>query len=165
MSDRRVVVGATGESSDATGINGDQHNGYAYGSGAAYVFDLDGPDAPCQWYCGSEVDRNRYIISSGLVLGGTFVGSVGFSSPQVGALIAGYASPLTFPFLGQEGLVDATQPELMGFPAGFGAGHTTITLAVPNDPSLVGIHLYTQAATFGGGWISLTCAYDCTAGY
>lgn len=34
----RIVIGAIEEESDATGINGDQYNNNAYGSGAGYVF-------------------------------------------------------------------------------------------------------------------------------
>ncbi len=37
-----VVVGASGESSNATGVNGDQSNNLAFFSGAAYVFNLSG---------------------------------------------------------------------------------------------------------------------------
>jgi hypothetical protein len=37
----RLVVGASGESSAATGIGGDEHDASAPGSGAVYVFDLD----------------------------------------------------------------------------------------------------------------------------
>ena len=41
-----VVVGADGEFSDATGVNGDQSNTNAPVSGAAYVFTGLGPPAP-----------------------------------------------------------------------------------------------------------------------
>src|SRR6185295_18218422 len=41
-----LVVGAIGEDSNATGINGDQNNEGAQGSGAAYVFVRSGPPPP-----------------------------------------------------------------------------------------------------------------------
>lgn len=37
-----IVVGATDEGSDATGVNGDEDNNHAFDSGAAYVFVRDG---------------------------------------------------------------------------------------------------------------------------
>jgi uncharacterized protein (TIGR03437 family) len=40
-----VVVGAFGEASNATGVNGDQTNKSASATGAAYVFELDNPSA------------------------------------------------------------------------------------------------------------------------
>jgi len=43
LSGTTLVVGAAGEDSNATGVNGDQANNSVYNSGAAYVFTLAGP--------------------------------------------------------------------------------------------------------------------------
>jgi hypothetical protein len=48
VSGNTVVVSAEEEDSNSTGVNGDQGNNAASGSGAAYVFDLD---APFEQYC------------------------------------------------------------------------------------------------------------------
>ena len=130
------------------------------------VFGDDGDDsASCAWYCGAGTNMNTYTISTGYVLGGTFVGTVAFSAPNVGAVIAGYLGALIFPIWGQQGLVNVATPEVMGLPAATGASPVSISWAVPSDAAYLGYHVYTQAAGFGGGVITLTCAFDCTAGY
>ncbi|MCX6592519.1 MAG: hypothetical protein NTZ56_13435 [Acidobacteria bacterium] len=48
ISGNTLVVGAPGETSNATGIGGNQSNTSASSSGAAYVFDLAVPDAPAK---------------------------------------------------------------------------------------------------------------------
>jgi hypothetical protein len=121
--------------------------------------------AMCQMYCGSDINMNTYTVTSPVVLGGTFAGSVGFTAPNIGAVAAGYIGRLTFPIWGMEGLVDVGTREIMGLPANFGTSPVVLTWAVPSNPAYVGFHVYTQAAGIGGGVINLTCAYDCTAGY
>ena len=80
-------------------------------------------------------------------------------------MVVGYLGRLTFPLWGQQGLVDPSTPKGMGLPILFGASPVRITWAVPHEPIFAGDHIYTQAATVGGGVIHLTCAYDCTVGY
>lgn len=126
---------------------------------------LDAVVARCAWYCGSVVNLDTYAVGGPYVLGGTFQGTVGFSAPNVGALIAGYLGRATFPVWGQQGLVDVGSPEVMGLPSGIGASPVTITWPVPHESSYAGYHVYTQAAAFGGGVIHLTCAFDCTVGF
>ena len=121
--------------------------------------------ASCTWYCGSGVNMDTYTISTGYVLGGTYMGTVGFSAPNVGAVVAGYLGSLVFPIWGQEGLVNVGAAEVMGLPAMIGPSPVTISWVVPPHSAYVGYHVYTQAAAFGGGAINLTCAFDCTAGY
>ena len=121
--------------------------------------------ASCAWYCGGGGNMDTYTISTGFVLGGTYMGTVGFSAPNVGAVVAGYLGALTFPIWGQEGLVNVGTPEVMGLPSMIGVSPVTISWLVPADASYVGYHVFTQAAGFGGGAINLTCAFDCTAGY
>ena len=121
--------------------------------------------ASCQWYCGSATNMDTYTVGAPYLLGGAFQGTVGFSAPNIGAVIAGYLGQLTFPIWGQQGLVNVGTTEVMGLPSGIGASPVVIMWAVPNEPAYVGFHVYSQAATFGGGQINLTCAYDCTVGY
>ena len=121
--------------------------------------------AHCQPYCGSSINMDTYTVVDPFVLGGTFQGTVGFPSPNFGAVVAGYLGRLTFPIWGQEGLVNVATPEVMGVPTAFGPSPVTISWAVPNEPAYAGFHVYTQAAGFGGGVINLTCAYDCIVGY
>lgn len=124
------------------------------------------PDpATSTWFCGSSVNGDTYAVASPFVLGGTFQGSVGISAPNIGAVVAGYLGRLTFPIWGQEGLVDVSTPEVLGLSPGFGTSPVVFTKVLPHDPTYAGFHVFTQAAGFGGGVISLTCAYDCTVGY
>ena len=161
-----ALVGAPFEGSRATGVNGDESSNLSAQAGAAYLFHLDLPQpAVCSHYCGSGVNMDTYVVWSGYVIAGAFQGSVGYPSPNIGAVIAGYLGTQTFPLWGGEGLVDPTTPEVMGLPLGIGPSPAVITWYVPNDPTYAGYHLYTQAAAFGGGVINLTCAYDCTVGY
>ena len=65
-----IAVGATGEDSSATGINGDQTNNDAPGSGAVYVFTRSGTT----W------SQEAYIKSSNSETGDAFGGSIDLSS-------------------------------------------------------------------------------------
>lgn len=121
--------------------------------------------ATCAWYCGTGVNLDTFTVSSGLVLGGTFVGTIAFPAPNVGAVLAGYIDSLTFPIWGQEGLVHVGTVEALGLPVKVGGSPVAITWQAPNDVVYFGKHLFVQAAGFGGGAINLTCAYDCTIGY
>lgn len=135
-------------------------------SGSARVFERGGgPNASCAHYCGSAINLDAYSVLSPYVLGGTYRGSVALSSPNLGAVLAGYLGALVFPLWGQEGLVNVATPEVMGLPSAFGASPVTISWSVPNEPAYAGFHVYTQAAGVGGGVITLTCAFDCTVGF
>jgi hypothetical protein len=50
ISEDTIVIGATGESSNATGVNGNQNDNSAFGSGAAYVFVRNGTNWTHQAY-------------------------------------------------------------------------------------------------------------------
>ena len=128
------------------------------------VVEINDP-ALCSWYCGSGGNMDTYVVNSGFKLGGTFQGTVGISTPNVGAVVAGYLGQATFPVWGQEGLVDVTTPEVMGMPSALWGPSVSITWSVPNEPAYSGFQVFTQAAGFGGGSINLTCAFDCLVGY
>ncbi|OLQ72988.1 hypothetical protein BIT28_05950 [Photobacterium proteolyticum] len=58
----RLAVSATGESSDATGVNGDETNDSASDSGAVYVYDYDGQAWSQQTYIkASNTDTDDYF--------------------------------------------------------------------------------------------------------
>ena len=160
-----IVAGAVGEDSKANGVNGNQGDANARDSGAAYAFDARLPDASCAWYCGAGTNLDTYAVLAGCVLGDTFQGSVGFTAPNLGAVLAGYLGQLTFPLWGQQGLVNIATPEVTGLPAGFGVSPVLLDWSIPNEPAYAGFHVFTQAAGIGGGVINLTCAFDCTVGF
>lgn len=57
-----VVVGAIGDDSSATGVNGDEGNGAASDSGAGYVFDV--PTIPVARYCVERLEREGLACES-----------------------------------------------------------------------------------------------------
>jgi hypothetical protein len=117
------------------------------------------------WYCGAGTNMDTYTIGADFILGDVFQGTVGFSAPNFGAILAGYLGKLTFPVWGQQGLVNITSKEVTGLPTSFGASPVTITWALPADYAYAGYHVFTQAAGIGGGQINLTCAYECVVGF
>jgi len=74
-----VVVGAPGETSNATGVNGNQSNSSASGSGASYVFGGVGPGAGACCINGLVVQTSAAECSA---VGGEFFGE-GVPSDQV----------------------------------------------------------------------------------
>ena len=73
-----VVVGAIYESSDATGVNGDQNNDNAFESGAAYVFVRNGATWSQQAYLkASNTDANDLFGFSVAISGDTVVVGAG----------------------------------------------------------------------------------------
>lgn len=58
ISDDSLIIGSRGESSDATGVNGDQHNNNAARSGAAYLFVRSGLVWVQQAHLKSSITRN-----------------------------------------------------------------------------------------------------------
>ncbi len=83
----RLLVGAVGENSSATGINGDQNNADAPGSGAAYLFERAGSD---QWsqqaYIKASNTGEFDVFSHSLALSDQVlvVGAVGEDSSATG---------------------------------------------------------------------------------
>jgi hypothetical protein len=139
---------------------------YNFGSWHLVIEQVDqaaSTNAACAFYCGSSINLTGYVVTTGFVIGGTFQGTVPVGAPNVGAVVAGYLGQLTFPIWGMEGLVDVTKKEVMGLPSGFGAS-VVITWYVVANTAYAGMHVFTQAAGFGGA-ILLYCAYDCTVGY
>ena len=80
-----VVVGASSEDSAATGVNGNQADNSAFGSGAAYVFVRSG----------STWTQQAYLKASNTEAGDGFGGSVGISGDTVVVGAAGEDSAAT----------------------------------------------------------------------
>ncbi len=79
-----VVVGAHGEDSNATGVNGDQSNNQAHGSGAAYVFVRNGDTWIQQAYLkASNTDASDGFGAKVAISGDTVV--IGAASEASGA--------------------------------------------------------------------------------
>lgn len=114
-------------------------------------------------YCGSGVNLGGFSVTGDAVLGGTF--SLSLTHSRALGLLFGYASPLTFPYKGQEILVNFTDPngELLGNPGAFGSP-AIFNLGVPINLFLCGFTVYVQAVSAGGG-VDLHCAYACTVGF
>jgi hypothetical protein len=86
VSGNTVVVGAIGESSNATGVNGDQTDNSARYAGAVYVFVRSGSSWSQQAYLkASNTDESDYFGGSVAVSGNiVVVGAIGESSNAVG---------------------------------------------------------------------------------
>lgn len=82
-----IVVGASGEDSDATGVNGDQNNDFNNDSGAAYVFTRSGGVWSQQAYLkASNTSTGSYFGNSVSISGDTIVvGAYGESNFSAGA--------------------------------------------------------------------------------
>ena len=97
-----------------------------------------------------------YNVTALPVLGSNYGATVDVGSTSNAlAFLVGYASPFTFTFGGRTLLVNIADPggELLGGPsaAGDGSGIATFSLPVPNDGTLCGLEVFTQALHFGGG--------------
>jgi hypothetical protein len=74
VSETTIAVGAYGEGSSATGVNGPQENDDAPQSGAAYVFVTDGTTWPQQAYLkASNTEENDWFGRSVSISGDTIV--------------------------------------------------------------------------------------------
>jgi len=83
LADDNLVIGAIGEASNATGINGDQNNNSFSSAGAAYVFSR----------AGTNWSQQYYLKSSNPGLGSQLGEALAVSSNTV---VMGYASSPTF---------------------------------------------------------------------
>jgi hypothetical protein len=93
-----------------------------------------------------------YTAGSLPVLGSTYQALVDLAGTtgHTHAILVGYAAPLSIP-VGVPGtvLVNPTSRELLGFPLGLGP-IATIDVAIPLDPALAGMEVFTQTAHIGG---------------
>lgn len=147
LSDDIMVAGAYDESSDATGVNGDQNDDSSLYSGAAYVFDLDacqslaiampyGSGKPGSLGVPVLSSTNPPLLNSNSDL--TLTGGLPSAAPVL--LFAGLA-PATLSFDGGALLVNPTF--IVTLPALDGNG--SFVLPIPIGASTCGLHVYFQA--------------------
>ncbi len=86
LSGNTLVVGAPFESSNATGVNGNQANNSAFSSGAAYVFTRSGSSWTQQAYLKASNTNNGDLFGSQVALDGdtAVIGAVGEASNSSG---------------------------------------------------------------------------------
>ena len=133
-----------------------------------YITVMDAADAGFVYYNGT--DFNPFIFTSNNlpVLGTNWVtqidgGAIGASGLT---FAVAYAAPFAFMTGIGELLVDVSSPWMLTHISGGGAGISTHTILLPNDPGLAGIHAYTQGLCNNvGGVAVLTNAIDATLGY
>ena len=126
------------------------------------------PRASATFRNGSGVNPASYLVQAPPVLGGEFRATVDVGS-SLGAFLVGYTAPARIPTSVGEALVHPLSPggELLGPFTGpyiqAGTGIADVRIPVPNDPTLSGFRMKTQAIEFGGG-AQLTNAQDLVFG-
>lgn len=124
----------------------------------------DGTAASTTSRNGSGCNPNGYASITPPKLGTSWITTVDIATPGAFASAIGVVSapPIQLKIALGELLIDATQPFIGGGPnIGFGAH----SIPIPNDASLIGLQLYSQAATIKPGpIIQLNNAIDLTIG-
>ena len=162
-----ALVGAPQESSNASGVNGDQANDQAPSAGAAYALHL--PRATVL-FRNAGLNPASYTASPA-VLGGTFTATVDNNlAGKASSLLFAFDTPTSIALGGGQTLLclDFGSGELFTggnlFPTSSAGGVDGYALAVPNLPQLDGAVAYTQALQFGGPPFVLSNAQDLTLG-
>jgi hypothetical protein len=146
----RVVVGATGESSNATGVNGDPIDDSAAKAGAAYVFDLDF----FELVPGCLVNPATFVEPSGATRIGTTTNIELLGGTLTDGFVATYYGAKSVDLAGCGLLLSPTEELLLAlspFPAllGYGVmsgGMATVPVTLPNNLAFVGLEVTLQAA-------------------
>ncbi|MAE77151.1 MAG: hypothetical protein CMJ85_09805 [Planctomycetes bacterium] len=146
-----VVIGAWGEDSVARGVNGNQADNSAAGSGAAYVF-VSGAAAEftivgvgCK---GSKTGVPALSSRQLPILGKSFLLDLA-NAPlnTAGLLFFGFAPwSLDLGLIGAPGCIARARPDISGsiVTDGFGKWPNPTPIPVPNDANLVGAAFYNQ---------------------
>jgi hypothetical protein len=150
-----VVVGAPGEASLATGVNGDQSSNSAQEAGAVYVFSAATPGSYSTFGSGCAATTTPAALSATTLpkINTTFHLRVSNLRPlSPGILLFGFSDttwngiplPLDLAFLGMNGcnLLVSWDLQLWFTPGG---GSWDLPLTLPNDPTLAGLIFYNQA--------------------
>ena len=156
-----VVVGASREDSNATGVNGNQADNSSINAGAAYTFDLDNNPGTSSYGTGTPGCAGAHTLD---VTHAPMIGSPQFgitcnnaplSSTGIGALATGQDLLGSDPFgLGVLLHVDPLSADFFLMPMSSNAlGNGLATLPIPNDPGLVGQTLYVQVV-----WAWTSCS-------
>ncbi len=133
-----------------------------------YIVVNDMPDAGFSYYNGTGFNPFIFTSTNLPVLGTNWVtqidgGSVGASGLT---FAVAYSAPFAFMTGIGELLIDVSSAWMLTHISGGGAGISTHTVLLPNDPVLAGIHAYTQGLLNNvGGVAMLTNAIDATLGY
>ena len=120
-------------------------------------------------YNGSGINPNLLVSITLPVLGTTWNADIdGGSIGAAGiSFLVGYSAPVTGLFTGLgELLIDVTSNWMLTDIAGGASGVSHHTLAIPNDPTLAGLHAFVQGLLNNvGGSGQLTNAYELEFGY
>ncbi len=151
VSGNTLVVASDGESSAATGVNGNQADNSAPSAGAVYVFDLCSSTAAATSYgagkpgtAGVPVLSSTNLPKIGTTADLTVSNGLAGASPVL--LLAGFA-PAGLPFDG--GTLLVTPAFVVALPP-LGAGGSLV-LPVPITPWADGVHVYYQVMFFDPG--------------
>jgi len=154
-----VVVGATGESSNATGVNGNQTNNLARASGAAYVFTRSGTEWTQQAYLkasntgpGDVFGRSVAVSGDTVVVGATGESSnaTGVNGNQANTNNSAFSSGAAYVFTRsgtnwtQQAYLKASNTEASNTGSGDRFGSS---VAVSGDTVVVGAHQESSNAT------------------
>ena len=144
-----VVVGALGEASNATGIDGDQGDDSAVSAGATYVVDLDFQNGYFATYGAGTPGTGGFVPS--IVLSGSWAISedvtlsIADGLGGAPALLLMGSAQANIPFAGGALLVappwNSFPLTLGGTPGYAGAGALDVTDTLPDDPAIVGFIL------------------------
>ena len=168
VTDAKVLVGARGEDSNATGVNGNQNDDSEVSSGAAYVFEFCSL-APVAFRNAGSNPASYTAMPA--VIGTTFTASVDNNlAGQTTSLLFAFDTPFSLGLAGGQTLLclDLGSGELFTgaalAPASSLPGIDHYSLAIPNEPLLCGLVLHTQAIQFGHATFVLSNAQDLTIG-
>lgn len=164
-----IVVGAPWESSNATGVNGNQNNNLAFQSGAAYVFVRDGTNWSQQAYLkASNTGANDWfffasISGDTIVVGAPFEGSnaVGVNGIQTNNLAPGCGAAYVFVRTGTNW---AQQAYLKASNTGTG-DEFGWAVSLSGDTAVIGAHLESSNAVGINGVETNNLAFHSGAAY
>ena len=148
-----VVVGALGEGSNATGVNGDENNNSAQWSGAAYVFDLPAASSTTVGAGCIASGTAPSLSASAPAFGQAYQVTVSDASANApGFLIFGFAHPGMALFTGCTAYVDLNKAlVLLPFTTDALGGWQSSGLSVGNPSMSWGSKFGLQAGIEGAG--------------
>jgi len=164
LSGDTLAVGASGESSDAVGIDGAQNNNNTYGSGAVYVFTRSGTSWAPQAFIKGSYSGARFAFGTSVSLSGSLL-AVG--APNAGAIGIGNEGKGGFYIFERNGITwrEISAGNASDLVAGDQFGHTVaisgnrVAVGVPAQASGKGaVYIYegsgmswSRTITFPGG--------------
>ncbi len=163
-----VVVGALLEDSAALGVDGDGEDDGASAAGAAYAFALG--LAPAVAFRNAGTNPTSYAAGP-IEIGGAFTATVDNNvAGQLGSLLFAFEAQVAVPLANGATLLclDLGSGELFTganlAPSSSAGGMDSYDVAVPDDPTLLGLAFSSQAIQFGSPPFVLSNAQDFTIG-